>query len=126
MELDLEVFEEGGGNSSGKDIHVTLNARRSMFLNARALAAIGDPDSVALSYDRRRSIIGIQAVPPSRKSAFRLQRKSSGNGRTLAVGNFCRRFSIRPDQTYAFNSPSVNKDGILLLDLNNIRSVRRK
>jgi hypothetical protein len=127
MELDLELFEDGGAEYTGKDIHVTLYVRGNIFFNGNALAAIGDPDAVALSYDRRQSIIGVQPVPPSRNCAFHLHRKHPNrNGRKISAKNFCRRYSIHPDQTYAFKSPTVNKDGILLLDMNSVRSVRRK
>lgn len=127
MEINFELFEEGQLDYSGRDVHVTINKTGKIFLNKRALEALGDPDSVALMYDPRRSIIGIQSVPPSRRSAFRLQRKfTKSNGRVVSAMNFCRHYSIRPDETLAFGSPTVNKDGIMILDLNDVRSVTRK
>ena len=125
MEINFELFEEGQQDYSGRDVHVTINPTGKIFLNRRALAALGDPDSVALMYDTKRSIIGIQPVPPSRPHAFRLQKKF-GRGRTLSAKNFCRHYSIRPEETLAFGSPTVNKDGIMILDLNDVRSVTRK
>ena len=39
--------------------------------------------------------------------------------------NFCRHYAINPTETLAFLSPEVNKDGILVLDLNDVRSVKK-
>jgi hypothetical protein len=89
MDLNLELFEEGSADYSGKEVHVTINQRGNIFFNRRALEALGNPDSVALMYDRRRSIIGIQPVPPSRQCAFPLQRKfPKGHGRKVSAKNF--------------------------------------
>jgi hypothetical protein len=38
--------------------------------------------------------------------------------------NFFRRYGIRPTETMAFISPEINKDGILILNLNEVRSVK--
>jgi hypothetical protein len=44
----------------------------------------------------------------------------------VSANNFCSRHSsILPDKTLAVAAPDVNKDGILVLDLNEVRSVRK-
>jgi len=39
--------------------------------------------------------------------------------------NFFRTCGIRPTETLAFTSPDINKDGILILNLNEVRSVKK-
>ena len=68
---------------------------KGVFLNGLAVEAIGKPDYVVLMYDRRRSVIGVSPATSS------------------------------PDTTYAFTAPRVDKNGVLVLDLNEVRSVKR-
>ena len=125
MEFDWEDFEEGEAYTTKQRIHVTLNKECKMFFNRRALDALGAPDGVSLMYDRRRSVIGVKATPLNRASVYKLrpkQRKYSGH--VITAKNFCRRFSICPDETLAFTTAEV-RDGILILDLNEVRSVKK-
>jgi hypothetical protein len=41
------------------------------------------------------------------------------------ANNFYKHYGIRTDETLAFLSPRVNRDGILVLNLNEVRSIRR-
>ncbi|MEJ7846923.1 MAG: hypothetical protein WKF92_02415 [Pyrinomonadaceae bacterium] len=127
MERNFEEFEHGPVVSQSELIHVTINARGSFFLNRRAIEALGEPDFVVLMYDRRRSTIGMTRAPSTRKNAFRLKRKDriKNNGRIIYASNFCRFYHIRPDETLAFTAPEVDKNGILVLDLNEVKSVRK-
>ena len=55
----------------------------------------------------------------------KLRRKDTSNSREreISAKNFCRR-SICPDETLAFTASPID-DGILILDLNEVRSVRK-
>lgn len=123
---DFEVFEQGPIEQSAKRIYVTLNGRGNFYLNRRAIEALGEPDAVTLMYDRRRSIIGVTRAPVERQNAFRLKRKERGQGsRMVYAANFCRHYSINPDETLRFTAAEVNKDGVLVLDLNEVRVVKK-
>ena len=78
-------------------------------------------------YDRRRSTIGIAAAGRGQAGAFRLKRKESkGYGaRVLYASNFCRTYSIRPDETLRFTAAEVDTAGVLVLDLNEVKSAKR-
>jgi glutamyl-tRNA synthetase len=43
----------------------------------------------------------------------------------FAYMNFCRHYKITPNETLAFISPTINKDGILMLSLSEMLSARR-
>jgi len=127
MTVDCEIFEAGPVVKDTERVHVTINKRGHIFLNRRVLEALGEPDAVTLMYDRRRSIIGVMPSPLHRSHAYPLRRKDrqTSRGRMVHANNFCKHYSIRPAETLVFLSPEVSKDGILVLDLNDVRSVKK-
>lgn len=84
MEMNWEEFEQGPEKNPAEIIHATLSTRGTIFLNRRAVEAIGEPDHVILMYDRRRCTIGIKSSPSSRQNAYRLKRKEK---RTAAASS---------------------------------------
>jgi hypothetical protein len=127
MEMNWEEFAQGPEKNPAEIIHATISTRGTIFLNRRAVEAIGEPDHVILMYDRRRCTIGIKSSPSSRQNAYRLKRKEKRNsGRLIYCANFCRFYHIRPDSTLAFAAPEVDKQGVLILSMHEVRSVKRK
>ncbi len=126
MELKWEEFEDGPVVQNTEQIHVTINRRGNLYLNGRTLVAMGEPDAVVMMYDRRQQTIGIKRSPLDRRSAYRLRRKDRDrNGKMLYATNFCRRYHINPDKTLAFTNAEVDKNGILILSLHEVRSARK-
>ena len=127
MEMNWEYFEQGPVENQSERVYVTLNRRGNFFMNRRAVEALGRPDLVVLMYDRRSHKIGIAAAAPRQPSAFLLKRKEKDGygGRVLYASNFCRNFHIDPGETLRFTTAEVDKAGVLVLDLNEVRSVRR-
>jgi hypothetical protein len=124
MEWNWEELEHGPMDANPKRLHVTIDRRGHLFLNRHAIEAMGEPDAVTLIYDRRRSTIGLKRSPLDKPNAYRLKRKSRSKAKMLYISHFCRHYSICPDETLAF-AAEVNKDGVLILDLNEVRSARR-
>jgi len=127
MEIQWEEFEHGPVVQHSERIHVSINSRGNFFFNRRAIEAMGEPNSVVMMYDRRRSIIGIKRADASRHNAFRLKQKElqKSGGRVLYASNFCRFYAIRPEETLAFTAAEVDKQGVLILNLNEVKSVRK-
>lgn len=127
MEYNFERFEDKPRAMTGKEPHVSIFSYGKIYLIKRAVELLGEPDAVALFYDNRRSVIGIQGVPPSRHYAVHLQKKDKrSHGSTIAATSFFNHYAIRPSGTLAFRSPTLNPDGILILDLNEVDSVNKK
>lgn len=125
MDVNFELFEEGQVERTRERVHVTLNKECKMFFNARALEALGEPDGVALLFDRRRQVIGVMPSALNRKHAYRLRPKDRvSRSRVITAKNFCRHYSINPSETLAFPAASVNKDGVLVLDLQTVEKVK--
>lgn len=125
MDVNFELFEEGQVERTRERVHVTLNKECKMFFNARAVEALGEPDGVALLFDRRRQVIGVMPSALNRKHAYRLRPKDRlSRSRVITAKNFCRHYSINPPETLAFPAASVNKDGVLMLDLHGAKAVK--
>ena len=127
MNIDFEIFEAGPVLQTTDQPHVTISKLGHIFLNRHALALIGDPIAVTMMYDRRRKIIGLMPSDRRRPHSFPLRRKDgeASRGRMLHAMNFCRHYGIRPTETLAFLTPQVNNNGILVLNLHEVRSVKK-
>ena len=126
MDMNFELYEEGPVGWTRERVHVTLGKDGHLFFNRWALEAIGNPDGVALLFDKRRQVIGVMPAALGKKHVFRLRaKKGMGAARVINAKGFCRKFGIQPPETVAFTSAAVNRDGILLLDLNEVAAVGR-
>lgn len=127
MNLDFELFEEGEVGRSRDRVHVTLGKDFHIYFSGKAHAALGKPDGVALMFDRRRQVIGVMPAAVGKRHSYRLREKRGmGAGRVINAKNFCRHFEITPVETVAFYGATVNRDGVLTLDLNQVAVVARK
>ncbi len=128
MQYNWEAhFAEPGPNSRDR-IRVTLNDKGRFYLNPTAMKALGEPDAVQVLYDRKQATVGLIRTPIDKPGSYRLKRKgdSSPNGRVLHALSFCRKYRIQPKSVVMFTDAKVNKDGILILDLNQVATVSRK
>ena len=123
--FDFQLYEPGQVVVTREVVHVTLNKACRIFFNPKAVEALGNPDGVALMYDARRQVIGVLPSALNRPHAYRLRIKDRGyRGRVITAKNFCRHHDIKPEGTLTFPSARVNKDGILILDLQDVRKVK--
>lgn len=125
---EWEEFELGPVVSNSGGVYATLNRRGNIYLNRTAFEKLGEPEQVVLLYDRRRSRIGITRAEAAKRNAFRLRRKDAGRSgsRVIYAANFCRHYRIKTDQTYAFPAAEVDRQGILILDLNSVSPPPRR
>ena len=126
-DLNWENFDDGPVRSTKERIHITLNGEGKIFFNKKAWEALGSPDGVALMYDRRQKLIGVRASLLNRRETYLLRRKQRKfSGWVINAANFCRRFGINPSETLAFSDAKVDNDSVLLLDLNEVHSVKKR
>lgn len=126
MDFNFELYEEGEEGRTRDRVHVTLSKENKIYFSGKAVEALGRPDGVALMYDRRRQAIGVMPSALNRKHAYRLRQKAGmGGGRVITAKNFCRHHDIKPEETLAFRSAWVTKDGVMILDLQDVRPVNR-
>jgi hypothetical protein len=127
MNVDFEIFQAGPQIQHLDRPHVTISKLGHVFLNRHALALLGHPDAVTLMFDRRRKLIGILPSDRRRPHSYPLRKKDgqSSRGRMLHAMNFCKHYGIRVSETLAFLNPEINKDGVLVLNLHEVRSVKK-
>lgn len=78
-------------------------------------------------YDRRRQVIGVMPAALDREHTYRLRHKHrSSDGRAITARNFCRHYEIRPSETLIFPKAAVNRDGVLILDLQTVQGAGRQ
>ena len=120
-----EQFELGPFES-GSELHVTINAKGEIMIGANAWARLNRPEHAVLLYDRVNCLIGIQAATGVAKGAFRLNGKPSENHRVIRANRFCRYYNIQADRTLAFDTPTLDPDGTLVLDLKATTPISRR
>ena len=108
-------------------IRVTLNRKGQIYMNERAIKAMGDPEVVVLMYDSYHQTIGVKASTLDKRNAFRPKKKTERVGsRILYAANFCREFGIKPKQTLAFVRAEVDIEGVLILAMRDTMAAGRK
>jgi hypothetical protein len=71
-------------------------------------------------------VIGVLPSALDRTHAYPLRtRDRTVSGKVITARNFCRHHGIKPEGTLAFPSARVNKDGVLVLDLQDVKRVTR-
>ena len=124
MGREWEIYKANSGVPAGRRVHVTMNRRGNFYLNVKALEALGGPETVVLMYDRRALVIGLARASFERACWLRKKDGDRSGGRVIYAANFCREFGIKPEKTLSFVNAEVDKDGILLLDLQTVRGAR--
>jgi hypothetical protein len=88
---------------------------------------MGSPDSYVLLYDRERETIGLR---PARlavgKNAYKVTERGGYGGRRIAGYRLCREFGISIDHTVRFHHCAIDNSGVLILDLRDTISARKK
>lgn len=125
---EMHTPDPGYGFGNRERVRATINNRGIIYLNGSALKALGYPEAVLLMYDRRHKTIGITGCPAGQREAYRVNHKGPVNfkGRQIYARPFCKDFGINPSETLVFTDATVNKDGILLLDLNAVKATTKK
>ena len=120
---DFERFE-GQPIIQGEDVlHVTLDKRGMLNMNAYCWRELGKPTAVYLHFSRREDTIALEPVHSFKKpNAFPF--RPNGSGRYINTAPFCRHFGINLDSTQKFIHPEI-RDGVLHLKLNETVTVSR-
>ena len=139
MNMNFELYEGGEVEWTRGRVHVTLNKHCHLFFSRRAIEALtatprgdapaGTParcEAVALLFDKRQKVIGVMPARPGQKHSYTLRAKRGmGGARLITAKGFCKTYGIATGETIAFEGASVNRDGVLMLDLQKVTAVGR-
>lgn len=121
-----EVFDDGPTLPFEERVHVTLNYKNVIHLNATVFERLGKPEAAVLMFDKVNSVIGINPAPATLPNAFRLKEKKNGRHRLIHASPFCRKYGIKIDNTSLFTNPEIDDHGVLRLDLRSTVPVTKR
>ena len=115
MTLDREYEKfNGGPNRPNQDrIHITMNAKGVLYINANAHRLLGRPEAVQLFFNRKKDKIAVKPAHALLADAF------------PHTSPFCLHYGIRLSATERFVLPDIDDEGILHLDLRTTVTVKR-
>jgi hypothetical protein len=124
-----EKFMGGPIIAPQERMHITLNRKGMLFLNANAHRMIGKPFAVYLYYNRQLDRIVVESASQNFPETFPV--KQFSNGWKIHASPFCRHFGIKLDTTERFVHPDIDASGRLYLTLSNtvmvsLRTPRKK
>lgn len=122
---NFTIFEPGPNERTRNRIHVTLSERGRIYINPVAYQALGEPMGLVLMFDEQKQLIGLMPATMTRREVYRVRKLHASNGRYVTALNFCRHFGINLSETLAFQNPSLNHDGVLILSLHHVQPVTR-
>ncbi len=106
--------------------YVTMNRKGSIVLSRKTHKNINEPEAAQLFFDTVNNRIGIKPAPPNARNAFPLAKYGSHGGRMIRALRLMIEFGIELPQTIKFQDITIDKDGILILDLRTADVVKRK
>ncbi|MEP6848363.1 MAG: hypothetical protein ABI999_05865 [Acidobacteriota bacterium] len=124
LDRKFEKFMGGPTVPPETRVHVSIDGRGVITMNATAFRLLGKPKAVYLHFSRADDTIAIEPVDSDRfPAAFPL--RPNGTARYLNSAPFCRHFNIRLDTTHRFITPDL-RDGALHLKLRETVTIRRE
>ncbi len=117
LERDFEKFKGGPTLANRDRIHITINRKGIILLNANAYRLLGKPTAVNLYYSRHRDTIAVEPSHPRLPMVFPI--KVAVNRYMVYASPFCKHYGIKIDATHAFVRPDID-DGLLILNLGEI------
>lgn len=107
-------------------LYATLNVDGDIVISRYTHEALGAPDSYLLLFDRERSVIGLRPASSAvYRNAYPARDRGQHGGKRIRGYRLCREFGITVEHTVRFHRCQLDKDGVLILDLNDVRVASR-
>ena len=116
MDRDWKEFA-GSPPRSGNGIYVSINQIGVIVLNRRAIAVLGQPETVTLHFDGKNGAIGLKPCNEIMPNAFPLVPRGRCGNQIIRALAFCKENEIEPSGTIRFLNAEM-EDDLLVLDLN--------
>ena len=107
-------------------LYATLYPTGEIIISRFTFEALGEPQACLLLYDRESRTIGLKPARTSvEPNAYPLRSRGRHGGQIIRGYRLCREFGIHMFETVKFPRAEIDRDGILLLDLNHTRTAAR-
>jgi hypothetical protein len=124
LDRKYEKFLGGPTQQHQTRIHVTMDRRGAITMNAKCYRELGQPPAANLYFSRADDTIAIEPVHSNHMpTAFPF--RSNSSARYLNAAPFCRHFRIKLDSTQRFIHPEI-RDGALHLKLSETVTIKRE
>ena len=124
IDRKYEKFLGGPTQDPETRVHVSMDKRGVITMNATCYKLLGKPVAANLYYSRADDSIAVEPVHSNRlPTAFPFRPNSTA--RYLNSAPFCRHFGIKLDSTQRFLSPEI-RDGALHLKLAETVTIKRE
>jgi len=104
--------------------YVSMNPKGYIVMNRKAHESLGSPETVHLFFDTANNRIGVKVANARSRDVFRVAKQGRHGGCLIRAYRIMQEFDIDLPETVRFHEAAVDKDGILVLDLNTA-TVRR-
>lgn len=124
LDRKYEKFQGGPTKPPGTRVHVSMDGRGVITLNATCWKLLGKPVSANLYFSRADDSIAIEPMHSLRfPTVFPFRPNSTA--KYLNAAPFCRHYGIKLDSTQRFTSPEI-RDGALHLKLSETVTIKRE
>lgn len=107
-------------------LFATLHPSGDIIISRFTHETMGSPDSYLLLFDRERSVIGMRPAKAAvERNAYPARNRGNHGGKRIRGYRLCREFGIGVGRTVRFHRCQVDNDGVLILDLNDVRVVQK-
>ncbi len=121
MEIEWTIVPRGDVAAHWSGLYVTMNKIGSIVMSRVTHERLGSPASYILMYDRFNMRLGLKPAKPGERYAYPARNMGKRGARIIRVYRLVAEFGIRPPDTIEFQQPKIDIDGVLILDLRNVR-----
>jgi hypothetical protein len=115
--MPFEEFTRKAARAAGTP-YITIQKRGVLALNQAAFAALGEPKSVTLLFDRDRQLVGFRAADASNEHAYAVRSNSKGTTHLITGALFTSHYGISTHTARRWKAQVIEND-ILAIDLTN-------
>lgn len=124
LDRKFEKYQGGPTQPPETRVHVSIDRRGVITLNATCYKLLGKPVAANLYFSRADDTIAIEPMDsPRLPTVFPFRPNSTA--RYLNAAPFCRHYGIKLDSTLRFISPEI-RDGALQLKLSDTVIIKRE
>lgn len=124
MDKKWDITPKASGRWS--KLYVSLKPDGVLRICRKTHELLGSPEAVLLLYNQKDKTIGITPTTPDAENAFRNGPRGRHGGREIRAHQLLTRHKISLPYCVRFESPTLDAEHVLNLDLRNVRPVRRE
>ena len=121
METEWIIVPRGDVAAHWSGLYATMNKIGSIVISGVTHERLGSPAAYIIMFDRFNSRLGLKPAKPGERFAYPARRYGKRGAKIIRAYRLVAEFTIRPPDTIEFLRPKIDLDGVLLLDLRNIR-----